>query len=38
MTAFPGIGATILTDEALKARAISFSRFTIRLILTPGAG
>ena len=34
----PGIGAIILIPLAAKASAISFSRPTIRLILTPGAG
>ena len=33
-----GIGASILTPEAARARAISSERPVILLILTPGAG
>ncbi|MPM72359.1 hypothetical protein SDC9_119332 [bioreactor metagenome] len=36
--AFPGIGASILTPEEAKFRAISSDRFTILLTLTPTLG
>ena len=38
ITAFPGIGATILMLVARRARARSSERLTILLIFTPGAG
>ena len=38
MTSLPGMGATIRILRALKARARSSARFTILLILIPGAG
>ena len=37
-TDFPGIGATMRTDRALRARARSSARETILLSLVPAAG